>query len=75
MTFRSILVEGGGKLLIESSGEGMILNGSFIHIQSGGVMEVDKAAIHVENITIDNSGILHADHKVNYNDFSMRSEL
>ena len=57
-------VQGGGTLEIDSNANGMVLTGGTLHIESGGVMEVDKVNIQVDNFIMDDSSLLTADGKV-----------
>ena len=64
ITFTSVRVEGGGVLDIDSNGEGMLLRGDTLEVQSGGLLTVDRIDIQVSRLIIDSSAHITADGKV-----------
>ena len=64
ITFTSVRVEGGGVLDIDSNGEGMVLRGDTLEVQSGGLLTVDRIDIQVSRLIIDSSAHITADGKV-----------
>jgi len=64
VTFTKIVVQGGGTLVIDSSLEGMTLRGSILHVESGGMVEVDKVEMKLDYLLVDDSAVIQADYKV-----------
>ncbi|KAK3576663.1 hypothetical protein CHS0354_004948 [Potamilus streckersoni] len=63
ITFSGVTVQGGGKLVIDSNSNGMIFRGDSLKIESGGVLETDKLEIFIQELEVEDSGIITADGK------------
>lgn len=67
VTFTSVEVESGGKLVIQSNNkDGLTLTGTKVHVHSGGEIEADRVNIVVEELQIDQSGVIQANYKVDH---------
>ena len=57
-------VQGGGKLTIETEGQGMTLEGETFIVESGGIIEVDKLTLRADTLTVEDSAEISANQKV-----------
>ena len=57
-------MQGGGKLTIETQGEGTVLQGETFIVESGGVIEVDKLTVTANTLTVEDSAEIVANGKV-----------
>ena len=57
-------MQGGGKLTIETQGEGTTLQGETFIVESGGVMEVDKLTLTASALIVEDSAEIIANGKV-----------
>ena len=64
-TFTKVTVQGGGKLTIETQGEGTTLQGEEFIVESGGLIEVDKLTLIADTLTVEDSAEISANGKVN----------
>ncbi len=68
LTFRSIVINGGGHLSVEtletSDTQPVVLRGDTVEIHSGGVMEVNMAIFFVDSFIIHQGAVLTLDGKV-----------
>ena len=65
MTFTSVEVQSGGKLIIESNNEdGLTLIGDSVHVHAGGAIEADRVQIEMETLVVDQAGVITASEKV-----------
>ena len=66
-TFKKVTVQGGGKLKIETEGQGMTLQGETFIVESGGDIEVDRLDLIADTLTIEDSAKITANGKVRKN--------
>ena len=65
LKFKKLVVEGGGKLTVESTGHGSVtLEGEEVDVQSGGVIEGDVATFIVRNFTVRQAALVKCSYKV-----------
>ena len=64
-TFTKVTVQGGGKLTIETQGEGTTLQGETFIVESGGIIDVDKLSLIAATLTVEDSAEISANGKVN----------
>ena len=65
ITFTSVEVQSGGKLIIESNNEdGMTLIGELVHVHAGGIIEADRVTIEMATLIVDQAGVISASEKV-----------
>ena len=58
-------MEGGGKLTVESTGQGYVtLDGEEVDVQSGGVIEGDVVTFKVTNFTVRQAALVRCSYKV-----------
>ena len=62
--FQSLLVQGGGRLILESvetvNTDLLILSGDTLEVQSGGVVELNQAKLKVKSCFIHQAGLITA---------------
>ena len=63
-TFTKVTVQGGGKLTIQTEGQGTTLQGEEFIVESGGVIEVDKLTLTATTLTVEDSAEISANAKV-----------
>ena len=65
VTFTSVEVQSGGKLIIESNNEdGLTLVGETVHVHAGGAIEADRVQIEMTTLIVDQAGNITATGKV-----------
>ena len=65
LKFKKLVVEGGGKLTVESTGHGSVtLEGEEVDVQSGGVVEGDVATFIVRKFTVRQAALVKCTYKV-----------
>ena len=65
--FSKVVVQGGGKLVIQSHGNSqLVLRGTEIEVESGGVIEADRVVFEVDNFIIHQAGTVHANFQVSF---------
>ena len=67
VTFKRVVIQGGGRLVIESNDpSGFTLIGQSLLIESGGRLEADRLTLKVDNLTLHQAALLQADYKVTF---------
>ena len=65
LQFRKLVVEGGGKLTVESTGHGSVtLEGEEVDVQSGGIVEADVVTFKVKTFTVRQAALIKCSYKV-----------
>jgi len=65
LRFKKLVVEGGGKLTVESTGQGSVtLEGEEVDVQSGGVIEGDIVTFKVTTFTVRQAALVKCRYKV-----------
>ena len=64
IAFKSVEIQSGGTLEIDTGGLGMKMTGDNFTIHSGGLFNVDKLHLITDTLHIDTAGILSANGKV-----------
>ena len=65
LTFDVIEIQGGGRIEIQSDKDGLSIKCTALWIRSGGVLIADRLSIVAESVTIEQSGIIDLNYKVN----------
>ena len=63
-TFTKVTVQGGGKLTVQTKGQGTTLQGSEFIVESGGLVEADKLTLKATSFTVEDSAEVSANAKV-----------
>ena len=66
ISFVSVVVQGGGRLKVETEGRGMKLVGTTLTVESGGLILADNVVIETNTLTVEDSGHISADYQVRH---------
>lgn len=66
LTFDVIEIQGGGRIEIQSDKDGLSIKCTALWIRSGGVLIADRLSIVADLVTIEQSGIIDLNYKVNF---------
>lgn len=66
LTFDVIEIQGGGRIEIQSDKDGLSITCTALWIRSGGVLIADRLSIVADSVTIEQSGIIDLNYKVNF---------
>ena len=66
LTFDVIEIQGGGRIEIQSDKDGLSIKCTALWIRSGGVLIADRLSIVADSVTIEQSGIIDLNYKVNF---------